>query len=160
LTDIKNVKVLNQMIVDLRARGGMDGPMLPIVAAPKVAAPKSPPRADKETTTTPRTPTFDYEMDTKDITISPLPTNTPVHRPALVSPSLVSPPPKFTMALSKPTYDLTLKHPEDNPWNVFPVLTRDAEIDGILMSFITFIQVIADKRTQKPSLKVISSGDL
>jgi hypothetical protein len=161
LTDIKNVKVLNQMIADLRARGGMDGPMLPVVAAPKVAAPKSPPRVNKETTTTPRTPTFDHEMDTKeDITISPLPTNTPVCRPALVSPSLVSPPPKFIMALSKPTYDLTLTHPEDNPWNVFPVLTRDAEIDGMLISFITFIQVIANNRTQKASLKVVSSGDL
>jgi hypothetical protein len=127
LTDIKNVKVLNRMIADLCARGRMNGPMLRVVAALKVAAPKSPPRADKETTTTPRTPTFDYEMDTKeDITISPLPTNTPVCRPALVSPSLVSPPPKFTMALSKPTYDLTLTHPEDNPWNekVHPNVTE------------------------------------
>jgi hypothetical protein len=43
---------------------------------------------------------------------------------------------------------------------VFPALTRDAEIDGMLMSCIVFIQVIANKRTQKLSLKVVSSGDL
>ena len=57
-------------------------------------------------------------------------------------------------------YDLDLKNPENNPWGVFPILTRDAEVEGKLMSFITFIQVVGDKRAEKPSVQITAGGDL